>query len=62
MVPQIHHKWYAGFDWEGLIKGSIHPPLVPTLSNPEDTTYFAGAEPSDDDAAEPYPSWNPDLT
>uniref|UniRef100_T1K6W5 cGMP-dependent protein kinase n=1 Tax=Tetranychus urticae TaxID=32264 RepID=T1K6W5_TETUR len=34
------HKWFHGFDWEGLVNRQLKPPIVPILSGPADTRYF----------------------
>jgi len=26
------HKWFEGFNWDGLRKGTLKPPYVPTVS------------------------------
>jgi cGMP-dependent protein kinase len=60
LIIQINHKWYHGFDWVALLKGTLTPPIVPELKSPEDPAYFAGDN-TDDEPARPCPSWNPDL-
>ena len=25
-------RWYSGFNWEGLRKGTVKPPIVPVVS------------------------------
>ena len=34
------HRWFQGFDWEGLRQQSIEAPFVPEVLSPTDTTYF----------------------
>uniref|UniRef100_A0A8C5TY66 Uncharacterized protein n=1 Tax=Malurus cyaneus samueli TaxID=2593467 RepID=A0A8C5TY66_9PASS len=26
------HKWFEGFNWEGLRKGTLTPPIIPSVS------------------------------
>ena len=34
------HRWFQGFDWEGLRAQKIEAPFIPEIRNPFDTTYF----------------------
>ncbi|XP_059809557.1 cGMP-dependent protein kinase 1-like [Hypanus sabinus] len=34
------HKWFEGFNFEGLRKGTLSPPIVPSVSGPLDTSNF----------------------
>jgi len=34
------HRWFQGFDWEGLDKMALNPPIVPAVSGPADTSNF----------------------
>ncbi|CAM9681447.1 unnamed protein product, partial [Choristocarpus tenellus] len=36
----MNHKWYGGFDWDGLIKKKLPPPIIPELKTPEDISHF----------------------
>ncbi|CAN0481918.1 unnamed protein product, partial [Phaeothamnion confervicola] len=27
----MKHKWYSGFNWDGLVQRAIDPPIVPTV-------------------------------
>lgn len=29
--PQWIYRWFEGFDWEGLEKGTLTPPIVPEV-------------------------------
>ncbi|EHH64844.1 hypothetical protein EGM_18165 [Macaca fascicularis] len=48
------HKWFEGFNWEGLRKGTLTPPIIPVAS-PTDTSNF-DSFPEDND--EPPPDDN----
>ncbi|XP_003961186.1 cGMP-dependent protein kinase 1-like isoform X1 [Takifugu rubripes] len=49
------HKWFEGFNWEGLRKGTLTPPIRPDVSSPTDTSNF-DSFPEDTD--EPPPDDN----
>uniref|UniRef100_A0ACB8F8E6 cGMP-dependent protein kinase 1 n=1 Tax=Sphaerodactylus townsendi TaxID=933632 RepID=A0ACB8F8E6_9SAUR len=49
------HKWFEGFNWEGLRKGTLTPPIVPSVASPTDTSNF-DSFPEDND--EPPPDDN----
>ncbi|XP_039272906.2 cGMP-dependent protein kinase 1-like isoform X1 [Styela clava] len=34
------HKWFDGFNWEGLKKCTVTPPIIPKLNGPSDTSNF----------------------
>ncbi|XP_033852364.3 cGMP-dependent protein kinase 1-like isoform X1 [Acipenser ruthenus] len=34
------HKWFEGFNWEGMRKGTLTPPIIPSVSSPLDTSNF----------------------
>lgn len=34
------HRWFQGFDWDGLKAQKIEAPFIPEIRNPFDTTYF----------------------
>jgi CRP-like cAMP-binding protein len=31
----IKHKWFSGYDWDGLLGGTLTPPIEPVIRNPE---------------------------
>ncbi|XP_076615451.1 cGMP-dependent protein kinase 1-like isoform X2 [Chaetodon auriga] len=49
------HKWFEGFNWEGLRKGTLTPPITPDVSSSTDTSNF-DSFPEDTD--EPPPDDN----
>ncbi|GAA6228534.1 cGMP-dependent protein kinase 1-like isoform X2 [Lates japonicus] len=49
------HKWFEGFNWEGLRKGTLTPPIIPDVSSPTDTSNFDSFP---EDADEPPPDDN----
>ena len=34
------HKWFQGFDWDGLLERSLAPPLVPSVQSASDASNF----------------------
>ncbi|KAL4623062.1 cGMP-dependent protein kinase 1-like isoform X1 [Arapaima gigas] len=56
------HKWFEGFNWEGIRRGTLTPPIIPNVSGPLDTSNF-DCFPGDDD--EPPPDeesgWDPEF-
>ncbi|XP_047464976.1 cGMP-dependent protein kinase 1 [Mugil cephalus] len=49
------HKWFEGFNWEGLKKGTLTPPITPDVSSATDTSNFDSFP---EDADEPPPDDN----
>jgi len=36
----VKHRWFAGYDWEGLYARTLEPPILPTVKDAEDTSNF----------------------
>jgi len=36
----IRHRFFSGFDWEGLLARTYPPPIQPSVKSPEDTSNF----------------------
>jgi len=34
------HKWFDGFNWEGLRQKNLHPPIIPSIQSHLDTSNF----------------------
>ncbi|XP_065845118.1 cGMP-dependent protein kinase 1-like [Oscarella lobularis] len=41
------HRWFEGFDWEGLVKRSLEPPIKPTIMSALDCHNFDKYPPED---------------
>ncbi len=54
------HRFFAGFDWEGLEERTITPPIKPCIPQDMKTLGKEGVSPIDDTTV-PKSSWNPDL-
>ncbi|KAJ8022893.1 cGMP-dependent protein kinase 1 [Holothuria leucospilota] len=42
------HKWFDGFNWEGLRKRTLTPPILPEVQSPTDTSNFDSYPPDTD--------------
>lgn len=56
------HKWFDGFNWEGLRRRTLKPPYVPKVMNAADASNFDEYPP----ATEPEPpddmsGWDKDF-
>ncbi|XP_019901819.1 cGMP-dependent protein kinase 1 isoform X1 [Esox lucius] len=56
------HKWFEGFNCEGLRKGTLTPPIIPDVSSPTDTSNF-DSFPEDNDEPPPddMSGWDTDF-
>jgi serine/threonine protein kinase len=36
----MKHKWFSGFDWDGLLHMELEAPIIPALTGPDDTRNF----------------------
>uniref|UniRef100_A0A7N8YMV2 cGMP-dependent protein kinase n=1 Tax=Mastacembelus armatus TaxID=205130 RepID=A0A7N8YMV2_9TELE len=56
------HKWFEGFNWEGLKKGTLTPPIIPDVSSPTDTSNFDSfPEDTDDPPPDDNSGWDYDF-
>uniref|UniRef100_A0AAY4D289 cGMP-dependent protein kinase n=1 Tax=Denticeps clupeoides TaxID=299321 RepID=A0AAY4D289_9TELE len=56
------HKWFEGFNWEGLRKGTLTPPIIPDVSSPTDTSNFDSfPEDNDDPPPDDNSGWDTDF-
>uniref|UniRef100_A0A673ZJG3 cGMP-dependent protein kinase n=1 Tax=Salmo trutta TaxID=8032 RepID=A0A673ZJG3_SALTR len=56
------HKWFEGFNWEGLRKGTLTPPIIPDVSSSTDTSNFDSfPEDSDDPPPDDMSGWDTDF-
>ena len=53
----MKHKWFSGFDWEGLLKRTMNTPIKPVIEHPEDTANF-DEYPEEDEHVPPC-AWDP---
>ncbi|MGH0115499.1 UNVERIFIED_CONTAM: hypothetical protein FKN15_024829, partial [Acipenser sinensis] len=56
------HKWFEGFNWEGLRKGTLTPPIIPTVTSPTDTSNFDSfPEDNEDPPPDDNSGWDTDF-
>ncbi|XP_030196111.1 protein kinase cGMP-dependent 1b isoform X2 [Gadus morhua] len=56
------HKWFEGFNWEGLRKGALTPPIIPDVTSPTDTSNFDSfPEDTDDPPPDDNSGWDTDF-
>ncbi|XP_068114364.1 cGMP-dependent protein kinase 1 isoform X5 [Hyperolius riggenbachi] len=56
------HKWFEGFNWEGLRKGTLTPPIIPSVASPTDTSNFDSfPEDNDDPPPDDNSGWDMDF-
>uniref|UniRef100_A0A8C6PP38 cGMP-dependent protein kinase n=1 Tax=Nothobranchius furzeri TaxID=105023 RepID=A0A8C6PP38_NOTFU len=56
------HKWFEGFNWEGLKKGTLTPPIVPNVTSPVDTSNFDSfPEDNEDPPPDDNSGWDVDF-
>jgi len=56
----IKHKWFAGFDWAGLLERKLAPPIAPVIKAKDDMSNF-DEYPDDEGDVEECLDWDPDL-
>lgn len=55
------HRFFAGFDWEGLVQKRITPPIMPSIPQDLKTLGKAGGVNPVNDTTVSTSIWNPDL-
>uniref|UniRef100_A0A8C6UDW6 cGMP-dependent protein kinase n=1 Tax=Neogobius melanostomus TaxID=47308 RepID=A0A8C6UDW6_9GOBI len=56
------HKWFEGFNWEGLKKGTLTPPIIPTVTSAIDTSNFDSfPEDNEDPPPDDNSGWDVDF-
>ncbi|KAM9801229.1 cGMP-dependent protein kinase 1-like [Neosynchiropus ocellatus] len=56
------HKWFEGFNWEGLRQGTMDPPYTPSVDGPLDTSNFDFfPEDSDDPPPDDESGWDAEF-
>jgi CRP-like cAMP-binding protein len=57
----IKHKWFSGFDWEGLLNYGLSSPITVKVASAKDASNFDNYEDEDDNSPECL-DWEPDLS
>ncbi|XP_035255540.1 cGMP-dependent protein kinase 1-like isoform X2 [Anguilla rostrata] len=56
------HKWFEGFNWDGLHKGTMTPPIIPNVTSSTDTSNFDSfPEDSEDPPPDDNSGWDADF-
>ncbi|KAK0135487.1 cGMP-dependent protein kinase 2 [Merluccius polli] len=55
------HRWFTGFNWEGLKGRTLPSPLKRELSGPSDHSYFDSYPPDDSSAPDELSGWDADF-
>ncbi|XP_077092503.1 cGMP-dependent protein kinase 1a isoform X1 [Siphateles boraxobius] len=56
------HKWFEGFNWDGLRKGTLTPPIIPNLTSSTDTSNFDSfPEDNEDPPPDDNSGWDTDF-
>ncbi|XP_049806715.1 cGMP-dependent protein kinase, isozyme 1-like isoform X1 [Schistocerca nitens] len=55
------HKWFHGFDWEALRKGTMRAPIIPVIKGPTDTSNFDKYPKTKDNAPDEFSGWDKDF-
>uniref|UniRef100_H2TPN4 cGMP-dependent protein kinase n=1 Tax=Takifugu rubripes TaxID=31033 RepID=H2TPN4_TAKRU len=55
------HKWFEGFNWEGLKKGTLTPPIIPTVSLPSPHNFDNFPEDKEDPPPDDNSGWDVDF-
>uniref|UniRef100_A0A158PRC8 cGMP-dependent protein kinase n=1 Tax=Brugia pahangi TaxID=6280 RepID=A0A158PRC8_BRUPA len=52
------HRWFMGFDWEGLRSRILKAPIVPKVASPSDVTNFDSYPPEQDVPPDEFSGWD----
>ncbi|CAD5219540.1 unnamed protein product [Bursaphelenchus okinawaensis] len=52
------HRWFMGFDWEGLRTRTLKPPIIPKVTNPADVSNFDNYPPDQDVPPDEFSGWD----
>ncbi|KAG1659908.1 cGMP-dependent protein kinase, isozyme 1 [Nymphon striatum] len=55
------HKWFQGYDWDGLMGRRLIPPIIPQVRGPRDTTNFDFFTNDPDVPADETSGWDADF-
>lgn len=57
----VKHKWFEGFNWDGLRKKTLKPPIVPSIKNPTDVSNFDDYPDDEDVPPDDVTGWDRDF-
>jgi len=55
------HRWYQGFDWEGLEARTLTPPIIPKIKASTDTSNFDSYPREEDIPPDEFSGWDKDF-
>eukprot|EP00062_Callorhinchus_milii_P001560 gi/632936804/ref/XP_007896165.1/ PREDICTED: cGMP-dependent protein kinase 2-like [Callorhinchus milii] len=55
------HKWFQGFDWEGLRNRRMKSPLTKELKGPSDHSHFDSFSPENNEPPDEFSGWDIDF-
>ncbi|CAH1794822.1 unnamed protein product, partial [Owenia fusiformis] len=55
------HRWFDGFNWDGLKRKTLKPPYVPSVRNATDTSNFDDYPDDDDEPIDDLTGWDKDF-
>ncbi|KAI5703810.1 hypothetical protein M8J75_016458 [Diaphorina citri] len=55
------HKWFQGFDWDGLRNQTLTPPIIPVIKGPTDTSNFDRYSAENDVPPDETSNWDCDF-
>ena len=55
------HKWFDGFNWEGLRNRKISPPIIPKVKSPTDASNFDDYPPDEEVPPDDLTGWDKDF-
>ncbi|XP_036321218.1 cGMP-dependent protein kinase, isozyme 1-like [Rhagoletis pomonella] len=55
------HKWFLGFDWDGLEQQLLIPPFVRPIAHPTDTMYFDKFPCDPEEPPDEFSGWDADF-
>ncbi|XP_031552697.1 cGMP-dependent protein kinase 1-like isoform X1 [Actinia tenebrosa] len=57
----MKHKWFDGFNWEGLRQRKLQPPIIPKIKSATDASNFDDYPPDDDVPPDDATGWDRDF-
>ncbi|KAL9984892.1 hypothetical protein ACROYT_G007237 [Oculina patagonica] len=55
------HKWFDGFNWEGLRQRKLQAPIIPKIKSPTDASNFDDYPPDDEIPPDDMTGWDKDF-
>ena len=52
------HRWFMGFDWDGLRAHTAQPPIQPKVTSPTDVSNFDQYPPDNENVPDEMSGWD----